>query len=76
MQLMHTRSACKLYTADARGPCQRPCCILHISSHTLILTTCSALCREALKTYSARQLRLMFLLQPWHKPMSYGEQCV
>jgi cysteinyl-tRNA synthetase len=33
-------------------------------------------CREALKTFSARQLRLMFLLQPWNKPMSYGEQCV
>jgi hypothetical protein len=32
--------------------------------------------REALKTFTARQLRLMFLLQPWNKPMSYGEQCV
>ncbi|KAK9817180.1 hypothetical protein WJX72_010713 [[Myrmecia] bisecta] len=28
--------------------------------------------REALKTYSARQLRLMFVLQPWDKPMVYG----
>ena len=29
--------------------------------------------KEALKTYTARQLRLMFVLQPWNKPMMYGE---
>lgn len=29
--------------------------------------------REALATFSARQLRLMFLLQPWSKSMMYGE---
>lgn len=30
--------------------------------------------REALTTYTARQLRLMFVLQPWNKTMTYGEQ--
>lgn len=30
--------------------------------------------REALEKFSARQLRLMFLLQPWDKSMMYGEQ--
>lgn len=29
--------------------------------------------REALSVFSPRQLRLMFLLQPWHKGMTYGE---
>jgi len=28
--------------------------------------------REALETFTARQLRLMFLLQPWDKSMMYG----
>ncbi|GLC35821.1 hypothetical protein PLESTB_000497800 [Pleodorina starrii] len=30
--------------------------------------------REALQTFNARQLRLMFVLQPWNKTMLYGEQ--
>jgi len=30
-------------------------------------------CREALSTFSARQIRLLFALQPWHRPMAYGE---
>lgn len=30
--------------------------------------------REALQTFSARQLRLMFVLQPWERSMVYGEQ--
>ncbi|KAG2499369.1 hypothetical protein HYH03_002944 [Edaphochlamys debaryana] len=30
--------------------------------------------REALATFNARQLRLMFCLQPWNKTMLYGEQ--
>lgn len=30
-------------------------------------------CREALTQFSARQLRLMFLLAPWNKTVSYGE---
>jgi len=30
--------------------------------------------REALKTFTPRQLRLMFALQPWNKPVMYGEQ--
>lgn len=30
--------------------------------------------REALSTFNARQLRLMFVLQPWNKTMVYGEQ--
>ncbi|KAL6747424.1 tRNA synthetases class I (C) catalytic domain-containing protein [Haematococcus lacustris] len=30
--------------------------------------------REALQSFSARQLRLMFAMQPWNKPMVYGEQ--
>ncbi|KAG1654827.1 hypothetical protein FOA52_009108 [Chlamydomonas sp. UWO 241] len=29
--------------------------------------------KEALKTYTPRQLRLMFVLQPWNKPMMYGD---
>eukprot|EP00887_Chlorella_sp_A99_P008002 scaffold12.g8002.t1 len=29
--------------------------------------------KEALKSFTARQLRLMFVLQPWDKKMSYGE---
>jgi cysteinyl-tRNA synthetase len=29
--------------------------------------------RQALETFSPRQLRLMFLLQPWEKKMTYGE---
>ncbi|KAJ9527318.1 hypothetical protein QJQ45_025537 [Haematococcus lacustris] len=29
---------------------------------------------EALQSFSARQLRLMFAMQPWNKPMVYGEQ--
>lgn len=35
---------------------------------------CPALSRrQALATFSPRQLRLMFLLQPWDKSMMYGE---
>jgi len=30
--------------------------------------------REALQTFTPRQLRLLFALQPWNKPMTYGEQ--
>lgn len=30
--------------------------------------------RDALQSFSARQLRLMFVMQPWNKPMVYGEQ--
>jgi cysteinyl-tRNA synthetase len=30
-------------------------------------------CREALQQFSARQLRLMFLMAPWNKTVSYGE---
>jgi len=29
--------------------------------------------REALTVFTARQLRLMFLLSPWEKPITYGE---
>eukprot|EP00534_Pseudo-nitzschia_fraudulenta_P006377 CAMPEP_0201180444 /NCGR_PEP_ID=MMETSP0851-20130426/116201_1 /ASSEMBLY_ACC=CAM_ASM_000631 /TAXON_ID=183588 /ORGANISM="Pseudo-nitzschia fraudulenta, Strain WWA7" /LENGTH=778 /DNA_ID=CAMNT_0047464655 /DNA_START=16 /DNA_END=2352 /DNA_ORIENTATION=+ len=32
--------------------------------------------RQALKEHSARQLRLMFLMQPWDKPMNYSDQTV
>lgn len=31
-------------------------------------------CRQALESFSPRQLRLMFVLQPWEKKMNYGEQ--
>lgn len=31
---------------------------------------------QALQEHSARQLRLMFLLQPWDKPMNYSDQTV
>lgn len=30
--------------------------------------------RDALSTFTARQLRLMFVLQPWERQMVYGEQ--
>ena len=32
--------------------------------------------RQALEVHSARQLRLMFLLQPWDKPMNFSDQTV
>lgn len=32
--------------------------------------------RQALQEHSARQLRLMFLMQPWNKPMNYSDQTV
>lgn len=32
--------------------------------------------KEALKEHSPRQLRIMFLLQPWDKPMNYSDQVV
>jgi len=32
--------------------------------------------RQALQEHSPRQLRLMFLMQPWDKPMSYSDQTV
>ena len=31
-------------------------------------------CRQALESFTPRQLRLMFVLQPWEKKMNYGEQ--
>ncbi len=35
-----------------------------------------SLCREALKKYSARQLRLMYIMHAWEKPMAYGSQAL
>lgn len=32
--------------------------------------------RQALQEHSPRQLRLMFLMQPWDKPMNYSDQTV
>jgi cysteinyl-tRNA synthetase len=32
--------------------------------------------RQALQEHTPRQLRLMFLLQPWDKPMNYSDQTV
>jgi cysteinyl-tRNA synthetase len=32
--------------------------------------------RQALEEHTPRQLRLMFLLQPWDKPMNYSDQTV
>jgi cysteinyl-tRNA synthetase len=32
--------------------------------------------RQALKEHSPRQLRIMFLMQPWDKPMNYSDQTV
>mmetsp|Transcript_2126 Transcript_2126/g.2978 ORF Transcript_2126/g.2978 Transcript_2126/m.2978 type:complete len:776 (+) Transcript_2126:83-2410(+) len=32
--------------------------------------------RQALEEHSPRQLRLMFLMQPWDKPMNYSDQTV
>lgn len=29
--------------------------------------------RDSLKTFSPRQMRFMFALQPWDKPMTYGD---
>ena len=30
--------------------------------------------REALQMHTPRQIRLMFLLQPWDKPINYSDQ--
>jgi cysteinyl-tRNA synthetase len=30
--------------------------------------------REALNSYTPRQLRLLFALQAWNRPLMYGEQ--
>jgi len=32
--------------------------------------------RQALQEHTPRQLRLMFLMQPWNKPMNYSDQTV
>ena len=32
--------------------------------------------RQALQEHSARQLRLMFLMQPWDRPMNFSDQTV
>jgi len=32
--------------------------------------------RQALENHSARRIRLMFLLQPWDKPMNYSDQTI
>lgn len=32
--------------------------------------------REALEEHTPRQLRLMFLLSPWHRPMNYSDQAM
>ena len=32
--------------------------------------------RQALQEHSPRQLRMMFLMQPWNKPMNYSDQTV
>lgn len=32
--------------------------------------------RQALQEHSSRQLRMMFLMQPWDKPMNYSDQTV
>jgi cysteinyl-tRNA synthetase len=46
-----------------------------MSPHTLMITRLCMLCRrDALKAFSPRQLRIMFALQQWNKPMMYGEQ--
>ena len=32
--------------------------------------------RQALQEHSARQIRLMFLMQPWDRPMNFSDQTV
>ena len=32
--------------------------------------------RKSLEKYSARQIRIMFLLQPWANPMNFSDQTV
>lgn len=44
-----------------------------MSANNLWLRLCCCHYREALQQFSARQLRLMFALQPWGKTMNYGE---
>jgi len=42
-----------------------------------LLAACVRPCyerRQALESFTPRQLRLMFALQPWEKKMNYGEQ--
>lgn len=60
---------------DATTPCVlhpvcRACCVLCACA----VRALRVLCRDALKSFTPRQLRLMFCLTPYHRPMSYGEQ--
>ena len=59
--LVPTRQLCSS-TATTDGPC----CFLS--------TARPFPCREALGSFTARQLRLMMCLQPWNAPMTFGEQ--
>lgn len=56
--------------AVGQGPVKR-----HTKARRCITARQCVLLREALETdYSWRQLRLMFALSPWDRPMQYGQQ--
>ena len=43
------------------------------TQNSTMLTQLTAPCRAALKQHSARQLRIMFALHHWHKPMTFSD---
>ena len=47
--------------------------VCQLLRHHLLTLRYVLLHRAALKQHSARQLRLMFALHHWHKPMTYSE---
>ena len=54
------------------GTCRLSIAIIaQLLGHAAIRNT-PACRREALKTFTARQLRLMFTMQPWGKEMTFG----
>ncbi len=48
-----------------------PCCLL---TPLPLAAACLGARRQALETFTPRQLRLLFVLQPWERRMMYGEQ--
>lgn len=57
---------------EPHPPTHPPTCTT--ASPPLFVAGASAERRQALESFSPRQLRLMFVLQPWEKKMNYGEQ--
>lgn len=68
----HTRAA--LCSTKCGGRCcRRRFATTTHGCHARPACVCACTYREALQTFSPRQLRLMFVLQQWNRPMVYGE---